>query len=112
MTAAVTVLPCTAQTPPPEYITVEDSLLYKNNRKDIEAAIQDTIAAQLAAAAAGQPVNYYSGRDTVYGMNVTYKVIRGEMISEKLRGMGPYILSNTLNAKGTSGRYGTQTADR
>ena len=103
--AVFAVTPCTAQTPPPEYITVEDSLLYKNSRKDIEAAIQDTIAAQLAAAAAGQPVNYYSGRDTVYGMNVTYKVIRGEMISEKLRGMGPYILSNTLNTKGTSGRY-------
>ena len=105
LTAAVTVLPCTAQTPPPEYITVEDSLLYKNSRKVIEAAIQDTIAAQLAAAAAGQPVNYYSGRDTVYGMNVTYKVIRGEMISEKLRGTGPYILSSTLNTKGSSGMY-------
>ena len=105
LTAAFAVRPCTAQTPPPEYITVEDSLLFKNSRKATEAAIQDTIAAQLAAAAAGQPVNFYSGRDTVYGMNVTYKVIRGEMISEKLRGMGPYILSNTLNTKGTSGRY-------
>ena len=50
LTAAVAVRPCTAQTPPPEYITVEDSLLYKNSRKAIEAAIQDTIAAELAAA--------------------------------------------------------------
>lgn len=105
LTAAFAVRPCTAQTPPPEYITVEDSLLYKNNRKDIEAAIQDTIAAQLAAAAAGQPVNYYSGRDTVYGMNVTYKITRNEIISEKLRGTGPYILSSTLNTKGSSGMY-------
>ena len=105
LTAAFAVRPCTAQTPPPEYITVEDSLLYKNSRKVIEAAIQDTIAAQLAAAAAGQPVNFYSGRDTVYGMNVTYKITRNEIISEKLRGTGPYILSSTLNTKGSSGMY-------
>lgn len=105
LTAAVAATPCTAQTPPPEYITLEDSLLYKNNRKAIEAAIQDTIAAQLAAAAAGQPVNFYSGRDTVYGMNVTYKITRNEIISEKLRGTGPYILSSTLNTKGSSGMY-------
>lgn len=107
LTAAVAVRPCTAQTPPPgeEYVILDDKYLNKNSRKDIEAAIQDTIAAQLAAAAAGQPVNFYSGRDTVYGMNVTYKVIRGEIISEKWRGTGPYILSSTLNTKGTSGRY-------
>lgn len=107
MTAAFAVRPCTAQTPPPgeEYVILDDKYLNKNSRKAIEAAIQDTIAAQLAAAAAGQPVNYYSGRDTVYGMNVTYKITRGEIISEKLRGTGPYILSNTLNTKGTSGMY-------
>lgn len=105
LTAAFAVRPCMAQTPPPEYITVEDSLLYKNSRKVIEAAIQDTIAAQLAAAAAGQPVNFYSGRNIVYGMNVTYKITRNEIISEKLRGTGPYILSSTLNTKGSSGRY-------
>lgn len=105
LTAAFAVRPCTAQTPPPEYITVEDSLLYKNSRKAIEAAIQDTIAAELAAAAAGQPVNFYSGRNIVYGMNVTYKITRNEIISEKLRGTGPYTLSSTLNTKGTSGMY-------
>lgn len=107
LTAAVAVRPCTAQTPPPgeEYVILDDKYLNKNSRKDIEAAIQDTIAAQLAAAAAGQPVNFYSGRDTVYGMNVTYKVIRGDMIYEKLRGTGPYILSSTLNTKGSSGMY-------
>ncbi len=101
LTAAVAVRPCTAQTPPPEYITVEDSLLYKNSRKAIEAAIQDTIAAELAAAAAGQPVNFYSGRNIVYGMNVTYRMI----ILEKLKVIGYYILSNTLNTKERSGMY-------
>lgn len=107
LTAAFAVRPCTAQTPPPgeEYVILDDKYLNKNNRKAIEAAIQDTIAAQLAAAAAGQPVNFYSGRDTVYGMNVTYKITRNEIISEKLRGTGPYILSNTLNTKGSSGMY-------
>ena len=102
LTAAFAVRPCTAQTPPPEYITVEDSLLYKNSRKVIEAAIQDTIAAELAAVAAGKPVNYYSGRDIIYGMNVTYKITRGEILSKKLRDTGHYILSSTLNTKGTS----------
>ncbi len=107
LTAAFAVRPCTAQTPPPgeEYVILDDKYLNKNSRKATEAAIQDTIAAQLAAAAAGQPVNFYSGRDTVYGMNVTYKVIRGDMIYEKLRGTGPYILSSTLNTKGSSGMY-------
>lgn len=107
LTAAVAVTPCPAQTPPPgeEYVILDDKYLNKNSRKAIEAAIQDTIAAQLAAAAAGQPVNYYSGRDTVYGMNVTYKITRNEIISEKLRGTGPYTLSSTLNTKGTSGMY-------
>lgn len=102
--AVFAVRPCTAQTPPPgeEYVILDDKYLNKNNRKAIEAAIQDTIAAQLAAAAAGQPVNYYSGRDIIYGMNVTYKITRNEIISEKLRGTGPYILSSTLNTKGTS----------
>ncbi len=68
--------PCTAQTPPPgeEYVILDDKYLNKNSRKAIEAAIQDTIAAQLAAAAAGKPVNFYSGRNIVYGMNVTYKI--------------------------------------
>ena len=105
--AIFAVLPCTAQTPPPgeEYVILDDKYLNKNSRKAIEAAIQDTIAAQLAAAAAGQPVNFYSGRDTVYGMNVTYKITRNEIISEKLRGTGPYILSSTLNTKGSSGMY-------
>lgn len=107
LTAAVAVTPCPAQTPPPseEYVILDDKYLNKNSRKAIEAAIQDTIAAQLAAAAAGQPVNFYSGRNIVYGMNVTYKITRNEIISEKLRGTGPYILSSTLNTKGSSGRY-------
>lgn len=107
LTAAFAVRPCTAQTPPPgeEYVILDDKYLNKNNRKAIEAAIQDTIAAQLAAAAAGQPVNFYSGRDIIYGMNVTYKITRNEIISEKLRGTGPYILSSTLNTKGSSGMY-------
>ena len=107
LTAAVAVTPCPAQTPPPseEYVILDDKYLNKNSRKVIEAAIQDTIAAQLAAAAAGQPVNFYSGRNIVYGMNVTYKITRNEIISEKLRGTGPYILSSTLNTKGSSGRY-------
>ena len=91
LTAAFAVRPCTAQTPPPgeEYVILDDKYLNKNSRKAIEAAIQDTIAAQLAAAAAGQPVNYYSGRDTGYGKNVTYKITRNEIIFEKPRGTGP-----------------------
>lgn len=101
--AVFAVRPCTAQTPPPgeEYVILDDKYLNKNNRKVIEAAIQDTIAAQLAAAAAGQPVNFYSGRNIVYGMNVTYRMI----ILEKLKVIGYYILSNTLNTKERSGMY-------
>lgn len=109
LTAAFAVTPCPAQTPPPseEYVILLDDgyLFKKDSDTEIEAAIQDTIAAELAAVAAGKPVNFYSGRDTVYGMNVTYKITRNEILSEKLRGTGPYTLSSTLNTKGTSGMY-------
>ena len=88
LTAAVAVTPCPAQTPPFEIITDE-------------GLTTDVLIDGFPS----QPVNYYSGRDIIYGMNVTYKITRNEIISEKLRGTGPYILSSTLNTKGSSGMY-------
>ena len=85
LTAAVAVTPCPAQTPPFEIITDE-------------GLTTDVLVDGFPS----QPVNYYSGRDIIYGMNVTYKITRGEILSKKLRGTGHYILSSTLNTKGTS----------
>lgn len=93
LTAAVAATPCTAQTPPPgeEYVIIN----HDNISND---AIMDGIPSQ--------PINYYSGMDTAYGARVTYKITRGEIISEKLRDQENYILSSTLNTKfGTGGMF-------